>query len=442
MKRLYFIVSLLLIWHVSIAAELDAIVTKSREQIQCYVISYNDSIVVVNAPDVNDNDEYTIPLSDIDKIYLHTGELILPGKEPATWRTKPKEQYISDKPEVSEKTAPQETQQVAPQPQPKPKSQSSEDANYAEANEKFKLFMFVLKGGIESSAPEIEKTNTLDPGHTYISIYITGFQENQQDVGEIIGNDVLARFCTIDGYKALLDSIPDETPIDSIANIAQRRGSKLAFAITVKPFRDEFYLQSMLIDADKGDILVTSRSASSFSSLDNILKVSEELTLQAERYLKTQRELKEVQEELSKMDKEAEKARITQENEARKREAAEKKRREEEESQRLTQESLDNLQNALYESTQKLTQTITEYKAVENTYALDVTNSNIYPVRVVFSGKQIGTVQARTKQRFLVSTDCYGQLQIIQASGYKSSPKIKTYQIQKQDKRATVTINS
>lgn len=435
MKRFYLIASLLLIWHISMAEELDAIITKSREQIQCYVISYNDSIVVVNAPDLDDKDEYTIPLSNIDKIYLHTGELIVPGQEPDTWKTKPKEQWLSDKPKVIEKSNHQENQQVIQNPQPQP----SIVANNTEANEKFKLFMALMKGvELESHATETESTNTSKDSYTYISIYITGLDENQQDVGEIIENDVLARLSSIDRYKARMDSIPNEYPIDSIAKIAKRKGSKMAFAIIVKPFREEFYLQSMLIDTDKEDILVTSRSASSFESLENILSVSEELTLQVVKYLKIQNELKEARDELSKIDKEAEEARIAKENEERKREAEEQKRKDKE----LLQKSLDNLQTALYESSQKLSQTITDYKAVENTYALDVFNSNTYPVRVVLAGKQIGTVQAQTRQRFLVSTDSYGQLQVIQASGYKSSPKIKIYQIQKQIKRATVTINS
>ncbi len=57
-----------------LAYQFDVIITKSRQQIQCIIISQDDNVVIYSSADAQDTNQYSIAKSEIEKIYPRSNE--------------------------------------------------------------------------------------------------------------------------------------------------------------------------------------------------------------------------------------------------------------------------------------------------------------------------------------------------------------------------------
>lgn len=90
MKKNYFLLLALFIMPSMYVYSLDVILTKSRMQIQCNIISQDENTVTYQLIDSQDKELYTMEKADIEKIYPHT-EDIATRTEPKNESQKPEE---------------------------------------------------------------------------------------------------------------------------------------------------------------------------------------------------------------------------------------------------------------------------------------------------------------------------------------------------------------
>ena len=74
MKKCYFLLLALLLLPSVYVYSLDVILTKSRMQIQCNIISQDENTVTYQLLDSQDKQQYTMEKADIEKIYPHADE--------------------------------------------------------------------------------------------------------------------------------------------------------------------------------------------------------------------------------------------------------------------------------------------------------------------------------------------------------------------------------
>ena len=76
MKRFLLLAFLLLssFANTLLAYQFDVIITKSRQQIQCIILSQNDNVVIYSSTDTQDLNQYSIAKSEIEKIYPRSNE--------------------------------------------------------------------------------------------------------------------------------------------------------------------------------------------------------------------------------------------------------------------------------------------------------------------------------------------------------------------------------
>ena len=78
MKKCYLLIWALLLLPSVYVYSLDVILTKSRMQIQCNIISQDENTVTYQLIDSQDKELYTMEKSDIEKIYPHTENVLTP----------------------------------------------------------------------------------------------------------------------------------------------------------------------------------------------------------------------------------------------------------------------------------------------------------------------------------------------------------------------------
>ena len=78
MKKCYLLLLALLLLPSAYVYSLDVILTKSRMQIQCNIISQDENTVTYQLIDSQDKELYTMEKSDIEKIYPHTENVPTP----------------------------------------------------------------------------------------------------------------------------------------------------------------------------------------------------------------------------------------------------------------------------------------------------------------------------------------------------------------------------
>ena len=119
---------------------------------------------------------------------------------------------------------------------------------------------------------------------------------------------------------------------------------------------------------------------------------------------------------------------------------AERKAQEQALERQRTQEQLDRLQEQARESGKQVGAAIRNLIEVNNSYALDVTNTTKHPYKINLDGHILGTVNPYKTQRFIVPVERYGRMQAVQTSGYIFSPTIKEYKIPRQQKQTSCTV--
>ena len=78
MKKSYFFILALILLPSVYVYSLDVILTKSRMQIQCHIISQDENTITYQLIDPQDKELYTMEKSDIEKIYPHTEDVPTP----------------------------------------------------------------------------------------------------------------------------------------------------------------------------------------------------------------------------------------------------------------------------------------------------------------------------------------------------------------------------
>ena len=421
------------------AYDVDVIITKSREQIQCLILSIDENNVTYNSADQNDTLIYNIAYVDIEKIYLRTGEIIsntpnTPAENIANDTSSEKaieqQEEIADTPFISdEESNTPMTTLVVPVVEPdnslgveRRQQEETSKARHA-TNEDLKSFTRAIYGSVEEIEQEQRERQTLTvKADTVILLFIIGLDNNQNDIKRIFESDLISKLNTIENYVVQqYDSTITYETDTYLLDVARKKGVRMICVVRVIPFNEEFYVQTRIVDSTEGRLLALSTLSSPLISVNDILTATE--TIAAE--IKEQRLARQPEvEDKSSLQVQEEQERQTREYEER----------------QNTQEQYSDLQAQVQQMTGNLIQSISNLQTVENTYALDIVNTKNYPCRVVLAGHQIGIVQPHTKQRFLISTDLYGKAQLIQTRGYFVFPTEVNYNIPKQVRRATITL--
>jgi hypothetical protein len=459
MKR-YFIVVFFLVTALNVLAyPFDVIITKSREQVQCIILSRTEEQITYRNLD-DTIQSFTLNTSEVEKVYSRdNGPVIwyVPEPEPLPVVKKeveiliePKEEPVRDEKVepiiATNKESEIQAQELKEDSVLKPLEENQKEVIVFESEQKpsqeekpqistedelkYKLFMSTIKGpNMEQyrakKKEQTRKENILK--QNIISIFVIGLDDSQADIQEVIESEVLSKLSTIKGHNAQIETVAKGIPEDSIIVIAKDSLSKYALIITARPFQKQYYLQSKFVNVTNGEHLVSARAASSLISLDDVLKASDELTDPVVGYFQKQKEEEdaELQAWIEESDKQT---------------AKKKEEEERQNTQMVVDDTQDRMFEQLQESTQQLLQTFGGQNAVDNTFTLIIVNPKSYPCRVVLAGRRIGIVNPRTTQRFKVSLALYGKVQIIQNSGYVLYPSETTYIIPKQSSKSALTL--
>lgn len=301
MKKNFLLLCLLVATLNVLAYPFDVIITKSREQVQCIILSRTEELITYQL--VNDNSQtFTLNTSDVEKIYSRdNGPVISYVPEPVHVKTsiaeKPKpveekkaepavekevEQIEPIKEEVKEPNPVVDEPKVVETPQKETKT-APEKKNIAltEDELQFKLFMTSINGpDLEQyraeRAKEAEKKEVLS--QNIISIFVTGLKDDKADIQQVIESEALAKLGALKDNKAQIEVASKGITDDSIIAIAKEHLSKFAFIVNVRPFQKQFYMQSKLIDVANGKLLTSASAASSLTSLEDLLKTMDTLT--------------------------------------------------------------------------------------------------------------------------------------------------------------------
>ncbi|MCR5533184.1 MAG: hypothetical protein K6F10_04810 [Paludibacteraceae bacterium] len=444
----------------------DVVITAENFQIPCVVTGITDSEVQYKEyPTYDNSHSKSVNLSEIKKLYLSDGTLIDPSKGAVSAdiiakivaRPAPKtipapiiKKEVETKPQPSTPPAPvvEETPaKIAETPKPQethkskekisgvtkaetpktetkaPKSESkpaptavsaptpTQEATPTASNisepkqpatvppqpivqdnlsdEELELKFKIYKSTINKpkTAPQAPQPKPVDLNKMSIAIFVTGLDNKQNDVRKVIESEVKSKLNTIEGNKAKIESAPAGITEDSILSLAKKANSGLTYLIDVMPFQNQYYLQSKLIDTKSGDYLVSDRAVSSLNSLPEVLTAIDELTNQVKSHL---------------------------------------------------QEKKNQAPTSI--TTSQTQQTQQKSQAKEGTFFLYVKNTMDFPINVLVAGRIIGVVAPFFSQRFKVSTNLYGTVQLIQNSGYKYIPIRETYIIPQQEDGGTVTL--
>jgi len=398
----------------ALAYPFDVIITKSREQVQCIILSSTEELITYQYVD-DASQTFTMSTSEIEKIYSRDDGPVISftsKPEPPSNVTKKMKVLNEENPEpITEKDI--QPDEVLKELE---SAQNIEDTKLVEApvseqtiahvekptvsaedELKFQQFMSSINGPNNSpkSAAKVEEVSKEDElTQNTISIFIIGLEENQADIQQVIESETLSKLNTIKGYKARIEDAPKGISEDSIITIAIGQLSKFAFIIYSRPFQEQYYLQSNLINASNGEHLVSTSTASTLISLEDLLTTANKLTEQVVEYFQKQ----EV----------AEKEELQVRNGESDKKAAQQKEKE----------------NIIH----------------DDTYTLEIVNMHNYQCRVIVAGRIIGIANPWSKQRFKVPLDLYGKVQIIQNMGYKSHPEEATYYIPQQSSQTVLTL--
>lgn len=420
MKRTILGLCLLLIATNALAYPFDVIITKSREQVQCIILSRTDEQITYQLTN-DDSQTFTLSTAEVEKVYSRdNGPIIsyVPEPEPAPVAAKKMETLIAEKPEpvVEKKEEPKkQAQEVAKEPEPvveeprvketkKPEQKPAPVERPKASTEdelRFKRFMSTINGpDLEQyrakQAKKAQKEETLK--QNFISIFVTGLEDSQADIQQIIESEAFAKLSTIKDHKAKIEGATKGTPEDSALSIAKDHSSKYAFIVSVRPFQKQYYLQSKLFNAMNGELLISASAASSLTSLEDLLKTTDMFTNQVIEHFQKK-------EEEAKQEEDAELQAWIEECD---RQAAQPKE--------------------------------TRTSIFDDTYTLEIVNPKNYFCRVLVAGHLIGMVNPRSTQRFNVSVELYGKVQIIQNSGYQFFPAEGTFYIPKQSSKGVLTL--
>lgn len=426
MKR-YFIVVFFLVTALNILAyPFDVIITKSREQVQCIILSRTEEQITYRNLD-DTIQSFTLNTSEVEKVYSRdNGPVIwyVPEPEPLPVVKKeveiliePKEEPVRDEkvePVIAtNKESEIQAQELKEDSVPKPLGENTMAETISETEQKptqvekqqistedelkYKLFMSTIKGPNMEQYRAKKKEKIRKEGilkQNIISIFVIGLEDNQTDIQQVIESETWSKLSTIKGHNAQIEIAPKGVSEDSIIVMSKDSLSKYALIIIARPFQNQYYLQSKFVDVRKGEHLVSARAASSLTSLDDVLKATDELTDPVVGYFQKQKEEEdaELQAWIEESDKQA------------------AKKKEEEKS------------------------------LFDDTFTLEIINPKNYFCKVIVAGRLIGIANPRTTQRFRVPLDLYGKVQIIQNTGYQFYPAETTYYIPLQSSKSVLTL--
>lgn len=383
------------------AYDVDVIITKTREQIQCIILSQTEELITYRQVD-DESKIYTLNKNEVEKVFLRGNEQVASSvlkPEPAPVATKGIEIRIDEEaePEVVKIIEPEvqmyeETKEAveAKIPNVEQKSDPVKKQEVSpKAEQNFQQFMNTMKGPdmeklTEEQAEKARKDEILK--QNFISVFVTGIEENQADIQQIIESEIFSKLSTIKDHKTRIDISPKGISEDSIVGIAKDSLSKYALIISARPFQEQYYLQSKLINATNGEYLLTLSAASSLVTLEDVLEATGKLTNQIVEYFQ--------------------------------------------------EKNLQNKDSDKQETKQKENSSNTS----NDTYTLEIVNMKNYFSRVVVAGKIVGVANPWSTQRFTVSVNLYGKVQIIQNTGYTVYPSESTYYIPQQSRNAVLTL--
>lgn len=286
------------------AYDVDVIITKSREQIQCNIVSQDDEYVTYNSVDANNKDIYKIPRSEIEKIYMRTGDVVtFTAAKPIEAATHPTEQLITDKPVQPQMDKPATQEVEKPAPQDKKVEPAKQEAEKKENTDKkannstktqppFK-FSGVIKGYID--LPETNKEKKQDTKidyHKDLLLFVIGLPETLQGTQQIIENELTGKLASITGnvvtypYDSLIANETDEQLLD----IARNRKAEKICIFRVIPYQDEYYLTARLINSADAQVQAHSSTSSSLSNLSEIISVTGHISSELDNQIKVQKE--------------------------------------------------------------------------------------------------------------------------------------------------------
>ncbi len=428
MKRNFLVLCLLVAALNALAYPFDVIITKSREQVQCIILSRTEELITYQH--VGDESQtFTLNTSEVEKIYTRdNGQVIsyVPETKLAAPASKKEETLIAEKPKPVEEKQPEPVAEkkveqkepiieVAKEPEPvveetkvveasQPEKKSASKKKFKPSTEdemKFKLFMSSLNGpDMEQyraeKAEKAEREEVLN--QNIISIFVTGLEDNQADIQQVMESEALAKLNALKDHKAKVEVVSKDITEDSIITIAKEHLSKYAFTVNVRPFQTQYYLQSRLIDATNGKLLSSASAASSLTSLEELLGTMDKFINQVNEHFQKK-------EEKAKEEEDAELKAWIEECD---RQAAQPKE----------------IKTSIY----------------DDTFTLEIVNMHNYHSRVVVAGRLVGLANPWSTQRFKVSLDLYGKVQIIQNEGYQYYPAESIFYIPQQSSNGVLTL--
>lgn len=139
-KSILFALALLVCFN-AFAYDIDVIITKTREQIQCIIISQDGEYIRYNSSNPDDKQIYKIAKSDVDKVYVHNAE---PEKVATVDNSKPVQQAVAKE---SVKESPKE-ENTTIQNEPVVQSSAPKDNINESAKEEIRLARVNTHNGV------------------------------------------------------------------------------------------------------------------------------------------------------------------------------------------------------------------------------------------------------------------------------------------------------
>ncbi len=295
MRKLNLIVLLLLAIQTVMAYEFDVIITKSREQIQCVIVTQNEDAITYKLVDSEDSQIYTISNSEIEKIYFRNVDYALEQRlqhqrEQAKADSIAAVQAAEERERLAREKAINDSIAAVRADEERIARAKVDSVARVEANNKIRQFTGVIKAAPDQPETPVEQrpVNAVEgEGSTMkMFVYIVGLDETQEEVRQIIANDISVKLKTVEGcdIQYYSDTIHEDTD-NQLISITKQNGGSLACVIRTMPFHDEYYIQVNLIETTNEHSILSTSTASSLASLNDILQTTDTIADQIKQAL-------------------------------------------------------------------------------------------------------------------------------------------------------------
>ena len=270
-----------------------------------------------------------------------------------------------------------------------------------------------------------------------VAVYVVDVEGVDNSTKQIIGSEMVTRFAINPNFTAIERTTEFLTELrkeqqyqktenasdQNICGLGKKYGVDLVCVTNILPYQESYYIQARVLNVEDATVLAAVREISTLASIDEIISAVEGLTnnmlpplvsyIQQKQQIDQQRRL-------------AEQRAAQQQQQA----------IQNQQQQAQMQESM----RALQASTEPLVESISNLVQLNNSWILEVHNTKNNPYQIIVDGQVVGIINPLKAQRFFIPIARYGQIIAIQQSGYLFSPTKLTYKVNRQQKKAVVTI--